>query len=274
MKIKIIITAVVVNAILVVNMVLAAPPWDYINQDWGGIEDTDQIVPPFMYPYALCALGRHQSPVDLAGESNARRFNKLRFKYIPDQPDFYNTGYAVQVNASNGYKGYLRIGNDLYPLIQYHFHAPSEHVIGDKDYPAEIHFVHIRDDGRIAVLGVFLKVGDANPIIQTILDNVSSVASEHNYDTGITINPTGLLPHHGNFFYTYGGSFYTYGGSLTTPPCSEGVSWYVLSEPITLSAAQLSQLEDFYSGNARLLQDLNGRMVAGNSPFNPFRPHF
>lgn len=268
MNVKMIFIAAIVNAFMSVSAVLAAPPWNYMDQaDWGAIDDPEQMMAPFMYPYALCSLGRHQSPVDLAGASGAKRFNKLQFKYIADQPDFYNTGYAAQVNTSRGYKGVLKIGNDAYPLIQYHFHAPSEHVIGDKTFPAELHFVHVRDDGRIAVLGIFLEEGSTNPIIQTILDNMPYNPSEHNQNTGILINPKWLLPRHASRFYTYA-------GSLTTPPCNEGVSWYVLDEPIMLSAAQLSQLQSFYQDNARLPQNLNGRMVTGNSPFVPLHTHF
>ncbi|MBL1265073.1 carbonic anhydrase [Methylomicrobium sp. RS1] len=239
------------------NGAVAAPHWTHEEQaDWGAIEDPTQTTAPLMYPYAECSIGTHQSPVDLGGQSNARKLNTLQVKYTKDKPDFYNSGHAVQVNSSANYKGELKIGNDLYPLIQYHFHAPSEHVINGTTYPAELHFVHIREDGRIAVLGVLLEEGAANETLQTILDNVKPTASEHNANTGIEINPKSLLPHDVSHFYTYA-------GSLTTPPCSEGVSWYVLAKPVAVSTAQLSQLESLYSDNARHAQALNGRVVTG-----------
>lgn len=182
--------------------------------------------------------------------------NTLQVQYVNDKPDFFNSGHAIQVNSSTGYKGELKIGNDVYPLTQYHFHAPSEHVIGSKTFPAELHFVHVRDDGRIAVMGVLLEEGAANPAFQSILDNVSATAATHKKDTGIVINPKSLLPKDISHFYTYA-------GSLTTPPCSEGVSWYVLAKPVTVSAGQISQLEALYADNARSPQDLHGRVVTG-----------
>jgi len=146
------------------------------------------------------------------------------------------------------------------PLTQFHFHTPSEHVIGERAFPAELHFVHIRPDGRIAVLGVLLKEGAENPAIQAILDNMPATTNPpepvHNADSGVAIDPKRLLPKHKSHFYTYA-------GSLTTPPCSEGVSWYVLAEPVEISAEQIAHLESFYNDNNRSPQNLNGRTVTG-----------
>ena len=243
---------------LLLNAATTSPPhWTHEEQvEWGAIEDTTKTDAPFMYPYAECSIGQHQSPVDLSVQVASKKLNTLQVQYLKDKPDFFNSGHAVQVNSSAGYKGELKIGNDIYPLIQYHFHAPSEHVIGNKTFPAELHFVHIRDDGRIAVLGVLLEEGKSNPALQDILDHVPVDAATHNKTSGIEINPKSLLPKSVSHFYTYA-------GSLTTPPCSEGVSWYVLAEPVTISADQLSKLESLYKENARDPQALNGRVVTG-----------
>jgi carbonic anhydrase len=236
----------------------AAPHWDYEEQAiWGQLQDTSQTIPPLMYPFAECSIGTHQSPVDLGGEIKAKSLNKVLPKYTQDTPDFYNSGHAVQVNTSSGYKGILKIGQDEYPLIQYHFHSPSEHVIGSETFPAEVHYVHIRGDGKIAVLGVMLKEGAENPAFQTILDNTPTTAGTHNANSGIKLDPAALLPKNRKHFYTYA-------GSLTTPPCSEGVNWYVLAQPVTVSAEQIAQLEKLYEKNNRLPQNLNGRTVTGN----------
>jgi len=239
----------------------AAPHWTHAEQDtWGAIEDDTQKQAPLMYPYAECGIGSHQSPVDLSGEANSEKLNMLEIRYVKDMPDFFNSGHAAQVNTSASYKGVLKIGSDIYPLTQFHFHAPSEHVIGSQTFPAELHFVHVRADGRIAVLGVLLKEGAANPAIQTILNNVPATTTPpgpvHNTDSGVTLNPKALLPKDKSHFYTYA-------GSLTTPPCSEGVSWYVLAEPVEVSEAQIALLEGFYTDNNRLPQNLNGRTVTG-----------
>ncbi len=60
-------------------------------------------------------------------------------------------------------------------------------------------------------------------------------------------------------------------GSLTTPPCSESVSWVVMAEPIEMSSEQIhtfmevfSEVDEFPDGNHRLLQPLNELVVLTN----------
>jgi carbonic anhydrase len=60
---------------------------------------------------------------------------------------------------------------------------------------------------------------------------------------------------------------YRYDGSLTTPPCSEGVKWSVMTQPITFSEAQLAAFTQLFEGNNRPVQELNGRSeVEDTSP--------
>lgn len=169
---------------------------------------------------------------------------------------FFNTGHAIQVNTSLKYTGALKIGEEFFPLIQFHFHEPSEHVLGDTRLPAELHYVHVRDDGKLAVLAVAITVGDENSAFQTILDNTPHIAGEKNQNSGLQINPAALLPPLDNPI-----KYYTLAGSLTTPPCSEGVQWYILPTAITISEAQLDQLKNFYTNNVRLHQNLNQRSL-------------
>ncbi len=237
--------------------VLAGPHWSHEDQaHWGAIEDAAQTEVPLMFPYAVCSIGEHQSPVDLASGSNSvEKLNKLKMKYHSDEPVFYNSGHAVQVNTSLDYEGRLKIGKETYPLIQFHFHEPSEHIINGEAFPAELHFVHVRENGKIAVLGVLIREGEEHSTIQTILDNVPFVHEEQNADSGIRIDPRSLLPRNKK-------EYYSFAGSLTTPPCSEGVEWYVLAEPITMSLSQLDQLKNFYTNNARHIQNLNSRSIS------------
>ncbi|WP_374090161.1 carbonic anhydrase [Methylomicrobium lacus] len=274
MKAKLILSAMTMAAVVTANVAFAAPHWSHDEQDasegWGGVEDvtTPPLSPPLNFPYAECAIGQHQSPVDLKYQVNAKKYDKLGVRYPDDTPDFFNSGHAVQANTSEGYQGRLAIGDDVYPLVQFHFHAPAEHVIGQQTFSAELHFVHVRDDGRIAVLGVLLEEGAANPDIQTILDNVPAEEGTKNTAKQKVIRLKSLLPRDLKHFYTYA-------GSLTTPPCSEGVSWFVLAKPISLSTEQLAKLKDFFHelydgshdgyahGNARYVQALNGRVISG-----------
>ena len=249
----------VVSAIFTCYASIAlSAPWSHENQEeWGTIRDDSHTEVPKMYPYATCSIGTRQSPVNLGIDNHKDHLYKLHYKYSPDKPVFFNTGDGIQVNTSDDYQGQLMIGELAYPLIQFHFHEPSEHVLGEKQFPAELHFVHIRADGRIAVLGVLIEEGEGNPTFQTILDNMPTTGGGQNDHSGIQVNPASLLPEVGKRW-----NYYTLAGSLTTPPCSEGVHWFVLSEPITISQAQLAQLKSFYTGNARHTQDLNGRSVS------------
>ena len=237
---------------------LASPEWNHHGQaTWGALDDSSQTTVPLMYPYAECSIGSHQSPVDLSTAQRERLANPLKIEYRHDTtPDFFNSGHAAQVNLSSENLSRLMIGNEAYPLIQFHFHTPSEHVLGSKTFPAELHFVHIRADGKIAVLGIFLDdhADIANQEFQKVLDNMPTTPATHDQNSGIQLNPSLLLPAHKRHLLSYA-------GSLTTPPCSEGVNWYVLPEPVSVTKSQISQLQSIYYENHRLPQALNGRSV-------------
>lgn len=214
-----------INKIVFIGVVLifmssvafASPHWSHEEQStWGAIQDTSQTVVPLNYPYAECSIGKHQSPVDFSAAtiSNEKTLNKLEIWYDVDTPDFFNSGHGVQVNTSSGYTGELKIGEESYSLIQFHFHEPSEHVVGDKKFPAELHFVHIGEDGRIIVLAVAINEGAENATFQTILNSMPHTEGDRHSNSGIQINPLSLLPpiNHQKL------DFYSLAGSLTTPP--------------------------------------------------------
>lgn len=238
-----------------VNVAVAEPHWTHEDQNWGAIEDPAQTEAPLMFPFAVCSIGNHQSPVDLVAENIEEKINRLKFNYAPDSPVFFNSGHGIQVNTSMDYPGELKIGKEAYPLIQFHLHEPSEHIVNGEAFPAELHFVHVKENGKIAVLGILMQIGEENATLQSILNNMPSTPEEKNSEAGITIDPLSLLPYNTK-------DYYSYAGSLTTPPCSEGVDWYVFAEPITISEAQLEQLKSFYTNNARDVQDLKGRSVS------------
>ncbi|HMU65292.1 MAG TPA: carbonic anhydrase family protein, partial [Nitrosomonas sp.] len=90
---------------------------------------------------------------------------------------------------------------------------------------------------------------------QTILENTPPQGGELKQDSDVWLSITSLLPEKR-------GEYYTLAGSLTTPPCSEGVDWYVLTDTTEISETQLDRLKSFFSGNARLKQELNNRAIA------------
>ena len=251
----------VLMAVLGVSRAFGADPaWHYEDQaEWGALEDTDPSAPiPQKYPYSVCGIGRTQSPVDLTGKNKERKSYGLSFKYPKTPVIFVNNGHAVQVNpqAGDSYQGQLQIGRVGYPLIQFHSHTPSEHVMNGRPFPAELHFVHIRDDGKAAVLGVLIEEGSKpNATLQTIIDNTPKEPGEN--PSGVVVDPGSLLPK-ARKKYT------TYAGSLTTPPCSEGINWYILERPISATAQQIEQLRSLEHDNHRMTQPLNGRVVVAN----------
>src|SRR2546421_555955 len=73
-----------------------------------------------------------------------------------------NNGHTIQVNI--GDSSVLGYGNTNYRLLQFHFHHPSEHLIGGKSFPMEVHFVHANAASSLAVIGALMTGGRANPV--------------------------------------------------------------------------------------------------------------
>jgi carbonic anhydrase len=138
--------------------------------------------------------------------------------------------------------------------VQYHFHAPSEHRVNGKSYEMELHLVHKSAIGELAVIGVFIKRGRTHPTLDRLLDQAPREASGKVSNQEILIDPNLLLPTARVYFH--------YQGSLTTPPCSEGVRWFVLKEPQEASAEQIARFSALFAGGtARPVQPLNSRFV-------------
>jgi len=136
--------------------------------------------------------------------------------------------------------------------VQFHYHHPSEEEINGKHSALVIHLVHKDREGRLAVVSVLFKEGASNAAIKTVIDHLPKV-KEREMATDSTVNATDLLPKTLNY--------YTFAGSLTTPPCTEGVTWFVLETPATISKTELDTLSRLYPHNARPVQPLNGRTV-------------
>ena len=173
--------------------------------------------------------------------------------YEAGAADVENTGHTIQANAAPG--SVLRVGGEVFPLAQMHFHAPSEHTIDGVHSPVEAHFVHKTEDERIAVVGVLLEAGDSpNETWQPFVDALTVEADE---SVEAELDWSALLP--------ADPATIRYGGSLTTPPCTEGVSWLLMQQPVTLSAGQIEAFETAYSENNRPLQPLNDRIVQADA---------
>ncbi|MCB9111125.1 MAG: carbonic anhydrase family protein [Anaerolineales bacterium] len=226
------------------------PHWTYEGEEgpahWGDLDAS----------YAACGTGKSQSPIDVSTPAEEDLTN-IAFHYQPSEVNILNNGHTVQVNYDAG--SYIELDGVRYDVAQFHFHAPSEHAVDGKLFAAEIHIVHKSADGALAVVGILLDEGAQNDAFQPFIDNLPTEASDVK-DAGVTINAADLLP--------AVQTTYRYSGSLTTPPCTEGVNWLVMTTPVQLSADQLSALESlFEGGNNRPVQPLNDRtLVEDNTP--------
>ncbi len=219
--------------------------WSYQGpggpEHWGGIDKE----------FAACSAGSQQSPVDLR-DSVPAGLEEIQTFWRPVPLDILNNGHTVQVNAAGG--GMMVLEDRKFDLLQFHFHHPSEHTLYGEKFPMEVHFVHKSANGDLGVLGVFMTEGDENETINTIWRNVAVQGGSRK--TADFISPVTLLPQDRAYF--------RYAGSLTTPPCSEVVSWAVMAQPITVSRRQIDAFANLYPMNARPVQSLNRRFILGS----------
>ena len=221
------------------------PHWTYEGEEgpahWGELDSA----------YALCGTGANQSPIDVQSPKGQDLTN-ISFHYQPSEVNILNNGHTVQVNYDAG--SYMEFDGVRYDVVQFHYHAPSEHALDGKLFAAELHIVHKNVDGNLAVVGILFDEGAQNDALQPFIDNLPAEKSDI-HDAGVTINAADLLP---SVQTTY-----RYSGSLTTPPCSEGVHWNLMTTPVELSSAQLGALDAlFEGGNNRPVQPLNDRTLA------------
>ena len=203
--------------------------------------------------YATCSDGAEQAPVNIVSSATVkqRQASPLQPSYPANSADVVNTGTTIQVNTS----GNLKIGSNTYKLLQYHFHTPSEEAINGTRYDANVHLVHQDAEGHLAVIGVIFKTGASNAYLASFWNKLPTQKGNSVKVELPSLNT--LLP--GSLEY------YSYPGSLTTPPCTEGVRFYILKQPVAMSAAQLAAFRALFPMNARPLQPLNGRVIKSSN---------
>ena len=202
--------------------------------------------------FEACGIGRNQSPIDIQTQAVRRGpLPAIAFDYKPSPLKIIDNGHTIQVNYAPG--STITINGAKYELKQFHFHKPSEEKIDGKQSDMVAHLVHKDANGKVAVVAVLLSKGAENPLIATLWKNVPKEKGHEAEVAAVTVDVNQLLPKDRGY--------YTFEGSLTTPPCSEGVRWFVLKSTTTVSAAEVSQFGKVYSMNARPTQPLNGREI-------------
>jgi len=218
--------------------------WGYEGQEspehWG------KLSPDF----SLCETGKNQSPVNIQGALKTHHSKPL-LTFQQGKQQIINIGHTIQINVSEG--NTLRLDDDTFTLQQFHFHTPSENEIDGKQFPLEGHFVYKDKEGSLVVLALMFKEGKANPQLAKAWQQMPAKVDQ----AAILTQPVdiyALLPENIGV--------YRFSGSLTTPPCSEGVTWMVLEQPVTASAEQIRQFRSILQhANNRPVQPLNGRVI-------------
>ena len=199
--------------------------------------------------WTTCATGQRQSPIDIR-DSIRVDLESIRFDYRPSTWNIVDNGHTVQVNVGPGNS--LRVGGRDYQLIQFHFHRPSEERVAGRTYDMVAHLVHRSTEGKLAVVAVLIEPGELNAFFRTLwaylpLERHDPVVPE------VTLDLNDLLP--------ATREYWTYMGSLTTPPCTEGVLWLVIKQPLKIAPEQLAIFARLYPMNARPIQTGHGRLI-------------
>lgn len=198
--------------------------------------------------FKACGSGQRQSPIDVTNPSQAP-LGPVQLHYGGATTTMVNNGHAIQLNVEPG--NWLEADGKRADLAQIHLHGPSEHLVRGEQFPLEAHFVHAGEAGNLTVVSVLYRTGEASALLAGIGSSLAGGAKEAMPFTmklseiGPGINP----------------AYFRYEGSLTTPPCTEGVVWYVWQETRSASAEQISAVTRLIGENARPVQPLNGRQV-------------
>ncbi|MDT3427023.1 carbonic anhydrase [Paenibacillus forsythiae] len=222
--------------------------WSYEGdtspEHWGELEED----------FETCELGKEQSPIDIEAPDVKKdsHLSPVEVDYSPSEVSLVNNGHTIQVNVS-GENNHIVLEGKSYTLKQFHFHLPSEHEVGGKHNEMELHFVHKTADGEIAVLGILINGGAENAELNKLWSQLPREESEEAVAIDGKFDLKALLP--GDLHS------YRYHGSLTTPPCTEGVQWIVLQQPVEWSEAQIGAFRTLFPHDNRPVQPLEGRTL-------------
>lgn len=220
--------------------------WSYAGEH--GPEQWGHLKPEF----STCATGQRQTPIHIQSSQTLQGpAEPLRFAYSASGGSVVHNGHTVQVDV-DGDNG-LTVRGSRYRLLQFHFHHPAEEKINHQGFAMVAHLVHRNDLGQLAVVAVLMDPGEANALIHKVWTHMPLDRDDRVRLPDALIDLNELLPKDPRYFQ--------FMGSLTTPPCTEGVLWLVMKQPVSISREQLRLFAQVFPMNARPVQALNGRAV-------------
>lgn len=221
--------------------------WGYMGID--GPAHWSMLTPA----YQTCEAGQRQSPINIEKTHPKMGKDILEFRYANSRLFEVNNGHTIQVSHVSGCE--IGLGDQAYPLRQFHFHAPSEHHIHGRAFPMEMHLVHQDASGHIVVVAVLLETGAEAPVLSKLWKWLPNQVDQK-VSLPLEINIASILPEHSRHF--------SYSGSLTTPPCTEGVQWIILEDPVKISEEDVRNFVEIIGYNARPVQPLKEREITEN----------
>lgn len=207
------------------------PTSDHGPDAWGDIPD---------HHYETCKTGDIQSPIDFPTE--------VKYGRLADgpKPDIVaanmtwsagNSNWALSCADDEGC-GVTMFAGKAFKLVNTHFHSPSEHTLAGRQYPLEAHMVHQADDGSYAVIATMFDYPqdrdyrstiytrahvdfNKSPLVKSILNSMKEGREKFPVYLGSVIDANK--------------GYCVYVGSLTTPPCTEGVTFLMSMnvQPVT-----------------------------------------
>ncbi|WP_040499069.1 carbonic anhydrase family protein [Helicobacter suis] len=223
---------------------LSATHWSYEKHT--GAKQWDKL----HKDYAICKTGKSQSPINIQHYYNASGQENIIFTYHDLKPSTIAYSHNTLIAQFNHPTNSIVYRDHEYYLINLHFHLPMEFAIRGKHQPLSMHLVHQDSEGRLLVIGIGFKIGQENPFF-TPLFNAYNHKTPPQTLALKTLLPTTI-------------HYYHFNGSLTTPPCTEGVSWFIIEETISFSPKQFETIKKimYHKTNQRPIQkDYNSVIV-------------
>ncbi|KAI3974762.1 hypothetical protein MKX01_037558 [Papaver californicum] len=213
--------------------------------------------------FAMCANGKAQSPVNIVKKNAVYnpKPESLNRDYNDVNATLIDNIVNIQLLLGNG-AGAINLGGKQYNLLQTHWHSPSEHTIDGIRYDAELHMVHKSADGSFYVIAILYHFGNPDPLLAQLEGHLKKLRSEAEIGHPGSRFPVELIQ---TSELESTNTYFRYIGSLTTPPCTEKVTWTILEQVREMSKEQVASLRAAMSNenklNARPTEQLNGRIV-------------